>query len=278
MKFLLHAIKYSALLLLITMTAATGWASGSRQDDVYRSIMEKKRIRIGISKDYAPLNFNGGERGVEIEMARGLGEFMGVRVELVPLEVGQYEGALVKRTVDVVIGGYSRNLARARTIWFSEPYLTVTPGVLADMRSLPKTSFGDRFEQKPIATIWDLKRVPGFRFAVKKGSAYEHLLETEFPDMPRTVVSTNEEGISLLNKRDVDGFVHDSLFLEYYFANSARLRNAFLLLSGGSRIEKICVGLPFGDAVLKNQVDVFIREKIRLGHIEKWIEEFSKKQ
>lgn len=278
MKFLLHAIKYSALLLLITMTGATGWASGSRQDDVYRSIMEKKRIRIGISKDYAPLNFNGGERGVEIEMARGLGEFMGVRVELVPLEVGQYEGALVKRTVDVVIGGYSRNLARARTIWFSEPYLTVTPGVLADMRSLPKTNFGDRFEQKPIATIWDLKRVPGFRFAVKKGSAYEQLLETEFPDMPRTVVSTNEEGISLLNKRDVDGFVHDSLFLEYYFANSARLRNAFLLLSGGSRIEKICVGLPFGDAVLKNQVDVFIREKIRLGHIEKWIEEFSKKQ
>ncbi|MBN1495516.1 MAG: amino acid ABC transporter substrate-binding protein [Spirochaetes bacterium] len=278
MKISFRAIIYSALILVIPLAGAAGWASGSSQDDVYRSIMEKKRIRIGISKDYAPLNFNGGERGVEIEMARGLGEFMGVRVELVPLEVSQYEGALVKRTVDVVIGGYSRNLARARTVWFSEPYLSVTPGVLADIRALPKTSFGDRFEQKPIATIWDLKRVPGFRFAVKKGSAYEHLLETEFPDMQRTVVATNEEGMALLNKREVDGFVHDSLYLEYYFATSARLRNAFLLLSGGSRIEKICVGLPFGDTVLKNQVDVFIHEIIRLGHIEKWLEEFSKKQ
>lgn len=278
MKALAHAIICPLLILLMTLAGSAGWASGSRHDDVYRSIMEKKMIRIGISKDYPPLNFNAGERGVEIELARGLAEFMGVRFELVPLEISEYAEALGKRRVDVVIGGFSRNLIRARTVWFSEPYCTVTPGVLADIRSLPKTSFGDRFEQKPIATIWDLKRVPGFRFAVKKGSAYEHLLLAEFPDMPRTVVATNEEGVALLNRRDVDGFVHDSLFLDYYFANSARLRNAFLLLSGGSRIESICVGLPFGDAVLKNQVDVFIRETVRLGHIEKWLEEHSKKQ
>ena len=262
----------SMVLLLLAAAAAL------QPGEAYRDIIQKKALRVAVSMDYPPLNFNAGEKGVEVEMARGLGAFLGVEVRLVPLPVGRFTAALEQREVDAVIAGYSRSLARAKTVWFSEPYLSVTPAVLADSRSIPQTSYGAEFEQPPIRTIWDLKRLTDFRFAVKKGSAYEDLLAAEFPDMARVVVSSNEEGMDLLRKGAVNGFVHDSLFLEYLYGTSAKLRSTYVLLSGGPRIEKICVGLPFGDTVLKQQVDTFIQETLRLGRVEEWLARYSVKR
>ncbi len=242
---------------------------------VYSSIMKEKTVRVGISKDYPPLNFNGGARGAEIEMIRRFGDFLGVRVILVPLEVEEYAAAIQARRIDMVIAGFSRNLERGRVIWFSKPYISVTPGVLADSRSIPQTRFGEQFEQAPLSSIWDLTRLPNFRFAVKKGSSYQHLLETTFPDMRRVIVVSNEEGLDLLRKGAVDGFVHDSLYLEYLYGNSAKLRNAYVLLKGGGRFEHLCVGLPFGDVILKNQVDMFIDEITRMGLVEEWLKKYS---
>jgi polar amino acid transport system substrate-binding protein len=266
--------RIAAISMTVLLLAAAA-AAALQPGEAYRDIMQRKTLRVGISKDYPPLNFNAGERGVEIEMARGLGGFLGVEVRLVPLPVERYTAALEQGEVDVVIAGYSRNLARARSVWFSEPYLSVTPAVLADNRSIPQTSFGAEFEQPPIRTIWDLKRVTDFKFAVKKGSVYEELLKSEFPDMTRVLVASNEEGMELLKKGEVNGFVHDSLFLEYLYGTSAKLRSSCVLLAGGTRIEKICVGLPFGDTVLKQQVDTFIQEILRLGRIEEWLTRYS---
>jgi polar amino acid transport system substrate-binding protein len=267
--------KLMAALMMTSFFLTGATAAEFQAGEAYRDIMQRKTLRVGISMDYPPLNFNAGEKGVEIEMARGLGEFIGVQIRLVPLAVERYAAAIEQREVDLVIAGFSRNLARAKTVWFSEPYLTVTPAVLADRRSIPQTSFGSQFEQPPFRTLWDLKRLTDFRFAVKKGSAYELLLKTEFPDMTRVLVASNEEGMNLLIKGEVNGFVHDSLYLEYLYGTSARLRNSYVLLAGGTRIEKICVGLPFGDTVLKQQVDTFIQELIRLGRIEEWLAKYS---
>ncbi len=270
--------KITAALLITLLAIAASQAADIRPGDVYRDIMQSKTLRVGISMDYPPLNFNAGEKGAEIEMARALGEFMGVQVRMVPLPVERYAAALEQREVDLVIAGFSRNLARARSVWFSEPYLSVTPAVLADNRSIPRTSYGSEFEQVSISTIWDLKRLTDFRFAVKKGSAYEELLKTEFPSMTRVPVASNDEGMDLLKNGAVNGFVHDSLFLEYLYSTSAKLRNSNILLAGGSRLEKICVGLPFGDTVLKQQVDTFIQEILRLGLIEQWLAKYSAKR
>ncbi|TFH42959.1 MAG: amino acid ABC transporter substrate-binding protein [Chrysiogenales bacterium] len=246
--------------------------------DAYGEIMRRQIIRIGVSKDYPPLNFNAGERGVEMDMARRLADFLGVKLELIPLDVGDYTTAIVDRRVDIVIGGFSRNLSRARRIWFSEPYLAVTPGVLVTLRSIPRTRLGDTFEEPPIRTVWDLAQIPGIKIAVKKGSVYEHLLESEFPSMPRVSVPTNEEGLELLKKGSVNGFIHDSLYLDHIFHTTPGARSSYVFLQGGGLLEQICIGLPFGDQVLKTQVDTFIREIIRLGLIDKWLKEHSEER
>ena len=267
----------SARIIAFTLAVFLGttyiYASGT--GPVYSAIMRQKIIRVGVSKDYPPLNFNAGQKGLEIEMLRKLAEFLGVRFEIVPLDVDEYITSISRRKVDIVIAGFSRDLERARTIWFSKPYLSVTPGVLADSRAIPQTRFGEQFEQAPISTIWDLKRLPGFRFAIKKGSTYERILESSFPEMTRVLVASNQEGLELLKEGKVDGFVHDSLYLEYLFSSSAKLQSSFVLLKGGNRTERLCVGLPFGDLLLKNQVDVFIDEILRLGLVDDWLKKYS---
>ncbi|MCX7677623.1 MAG: transporter substrate-binding domain-containing protein [Spirochaetes bacterium] len=243
--------------------------------DLYQTIIQRGFLKIGISTNYPPLNFNKGERGVEVEMAKELAAFFGVKAKMIPLQLTEYVAALEKREVDIVIAGLSRNLARARRIFFSEPYLTVTPAALVHKRVIPQTKFGDQFEQMPIRTVWDLLRIPGFKCAVKKGSTYELLLESKFPAFERVLVGTNEEGISTIREGIAHGFMHDSLYLHHLYRKDASLRNNFILLTGGNIGEAICIGIPFGETVLKNQIDVFLAEMKRMGIIQKWLEEYD---
>ncbi|MFC1852273.1 substrate-binding periplasmic protein [candidate division CSSED10-310 bacterium] len=259
-------------LLLFPMT---GLSKECKFTLVYQGIMEKKEIRVGISKDYPPLNFEAGKKGLEVEMANLMGTFLGVAVKLVPLDVKDYVNAIAEKKVDIVMAGLSRNLVRAKTIWFSTPYLSATPAVLAKKHRLPQTQFGEEFEQAPITTIWDLRRLTSFTFAVKKGSSYENLLADKFPDMPKVFVTSNEEGLKLLKEGKVHGFVHDSLYLQYLFSTRAQYKGTYTLLKGGRQVEEICVGLPFGDIILKNQIDLFVQELLRQGQIDEWLERFN---
>ncbi|MFC1670066.1 substrate-binding periplasmic protein [Spirochaetota bacterium] len=244
--------------------------------EVYNKIIGRNEIRIGISKHYPPLNFNSGKKGVEMLIAKNLGKFLGVRVKLIPLNLKKYVSSIRNNNVDIIIAGLSRNLVRAKRIWFSVPYITITPGVLASKRIIPETKFSEDFEAEPIKTLWDLKRLNRFKIAVKKGSSYEYLLKIKFPSMSKVYVKTNDEGMMLLNNGKVHGFIHDSLYLQYLYRKSGKLRSRYKLLEGGKQNEKICIGLPFGDTVLKNQVDTFIDEIIRQGLINSWLEKHNR--
>ncbi len=274
MRYLRQRIFLPAILLIMSISiGVVGYEPGQ----VYKSIMERKTVRIGISTHYPPLNFHSGKKGVEIEMARKLGEFLGVKIVKVPMTVSEFVPAIKNGKVDIVIAGFSRNIERARDIWFSRPYITLSPGVLVIKGVLPQTRFGDEFEESPIKTIWDLKRISRFRFAVKKGSTYEYLLNDKLPDMPKIIVKTTKEGLEMLKSGKAHGFVHDSLFLQYLYRTSASYRGPYRLLTGGRLVEKICVGLPFGDTILKNQIDVFIEELMREGLIEEWLKKYDQK-
>lgn len=260
--------------LLFCLIAAAVVAPAQESNPVYRQVMEKKQLRIGISRNYPPLNFYG-KKGVEIDLARDLGKFLGVEVELTPLALAEYLPALTGKRVDIIIAGLSRSLKRAQTIWFSEPYILITPGVLASASSLPQTRFGDSFEQNPIRTIWDIRAISGFKLAVKEDSAYEDLLLESFPGMPLLKVKTNGDGLHAVLEGKAHGFVHDSLYLQYIHRANPKYRAGFRLLQGGNRHEYLCVGIPFGEVLLKNQIDTFIQELKRRGVIDELLEKYN---
>ncbi len=268
--------KYYTALFITLFLISTGIATEVHADSGYKKIIENKVIKIGISNHYPPLNFNKGKKGLEIEMSKMLGKFLNVKVKLVPMKVHEYTSALKNKNVDIVIAGFSRSLERAKNIWFSKPYLNISPAILVKKSFLPKTNFGDEFETAQISTLWDLKGRGRFIFGVKKGSSYEKLLKKHFPKMKRVIVKSNEHGLSLLKKGKIHGFIHDSLYLKYIYQKSAKISRLNKLLHGGSRVEKICIGIPFGEVILKNQLDLFISELIRQGVINDLLGKFNK--
>lgn len=239
----------------------------------YQKILGSGKIVIGVSVYYPPLSYkeNGEYKGAEIMMGHALADFLGVKAEFVPLPIQEVIPALTTGKIDIMLGGLSRSLTRAKKIWFSRPYLSVSPAVLVGKRYLPQTQFGDVFEEKPFLTIWDLKRLPEFQFGVKKGSVYESLISEEFPSHPKTVFSKSAEALEALKEGKIEGFVHDSIYLDYLYRTDSSWKNGYHLLQGGPRLEQICAGLPFGAVTLKNQVDVFIQEMQRTGKIARWL-------
>lgn len=267
---------FKALLCLSSLILLACVSPVSAETGTYEKIKARGEIRIGISMNYPPLNFNSGEKGVEMEMAKKLGNFLDCSVKFVPLPVSEYISALEEGKVDILMSGLSRNMVRAKKIWYSVPYLTLTPAVLVRKAVLPQTQFGEQFEQRPFETIFDLRRLNSFTFALKKGSTYEVLLSEKFPDFPQVIVANDEEGLKKVEDGEAQGFVHDSLYLQYMYSKDAKLKRNYQLLSGGRIEEHLSIGLPFGAVILKNQIDIFIQELQRQGLLDEWLENFSK--
>ena len=231
-----------------------------------------------MAKSYPPLKFqaDGKDTGVEMQMAIHLADFLQVPLEYRVVEVTTSIGMLQSGQIDMIMAALSTDNSRAQKIWFSEPYLEITAAALVEKRALPQTQFGQDFEDKPIQTIWQLKQLPDFTFIVKKGTVYESMLQKEFPGKRIITVASDDEGLKALLDRRGNGYVQDSVFLEYKHIHTGSLQTSFRLLKGGNRKETIAIGLPFGASILKNQVDFWIKEAKRKGLINEWLRKFNR--
>ncbi len=250
----------------------------SPQSSIYQQIKDKGEIVIGVGQGFPPLSFDrkGKFTGIEAEIAEQLAGFFQVKSRFVKVGVRDFIDALKSRKVDVVIAGVSRSIERGRHVWFSQPYLQITPAVLIDKRVLPQTQFGEVFETRQIQTIWDLKTLPEFTFVTKKGTTHERLLKKYFPEKSLILTDTDAQARQKLFDRKANGFVQDSIWLKYQFRTNKALKNNYALLSGGSRTEALCIAMPFGAYVLKNQVDLFIAEAKRQGTIAGLVRKYAK--
>ena len=237
----------------------------------YFTILEKKLITIGISMDYPPLHMYDKKTkrhtGIEIDMAEELAKFLDVKIKFVRLAVSDYTKAIVEKKVDIVISGMSRNLNRSKTIWFSDPYYSISPSVIIETAKLPQTEFGEYFEEDAFSTIWDLKRLSKVNLSAKRGSTHYSLFKSNFSNVTLTEVNTNKAGLATLFTGKVSGFAHDSLYLEYLVKENPSWKSRYTLLTGGTREEYLCIGVPFGDIILLRQLNTWISEIKRTGKL-----------
>ena len=140
-------------------------------DQAYSQIKSKKTIVIAISDHYPPLHFNG--KGVQIEMANSLANFLEVKLKVAPYQSGKTIQAVENAEVDISIAGIFRSLPRAKRVWFSRPYLWAHATALVDRRLVPQKKFGDFFEETPIQSLSELKKLSGISAVVVSGSVYE---------------------------------------------------------------------------------------------------------
>ena len=274
------SMSFKRLTLFIIFIFLTTFSfSQVNTSDRYYEIQTKKVIRIGMTDNYPPFSYveKGKRDGFEVYLALKLAKFLGAKPKFHELGVNKGLNAIAVNEIDIIVSGLSRDAKRGKKIWFSVPYLEMTPGVIVDKRSLPQTQYGDDFEDTPFVSIWDIKRLSEFTFIIKKGTVYEQLVKEKFKNKNYIMVNSHEEAFEKLFDGSANGYVHDSLFLEYKLKKNKNWLSKVKLLKGGHQIEKICIGLPFGSYVLKNQIDLFLLETSRKGEIRQWFRKYFDK-
>ena len=148
---------------------AAGWLLGvvTARAQTMDEIISRGTINIGVLVDLPPyglLNDKQEPDGYDIEVAKLLGQYMGVKVNLVPLTSPNRIPFLLTNKVDLLVATFGITPERAKQVMFSIPYAAIENVIFA-----PKSA--------KITTLDDLK---GLRVGVPRGSVQDVLLTKRF--------------------------------------------------------------------------------------------------
>ena len=107
-----------------TTTPTSTPASGA--DDSLQKIKDKGTIVVGLDVAFPPMGFqdeNNEIVGFDVDMAKAVGEILGVKVELRPIDWKSKELELKSGKVDLLWNGYTITDERKKEVLFSNPYL-----------------------------------------------------------------------------------------------------------------------------------------------------------
>jgi polar amino acid transport system substrate-binding protein len=132
---------FSFGLAAIALSAAFGVQAQTALADV----MKAKSIRIAIPTDYPPYGFVGVDlvpQGLDIDMAKLIGDKLGVKVELLPVSSANRIPYLQTKKADLVISTLGKNPEREKVLDFTSAYAPFFQAVYAS-KNLNIKSFGD---------------------------------------------------------------------------------------------------------------------------------------
>lgn len=111
------------LVLAVLFLGAPALAQASRLDE----ILARGVLRVGTTGDYRPFTAldktSGVYSGFDIDLAQSLGTALGVKVEFEPTSWPNLMKDFEAGTFDIVMGGVSVTLDRAKKGFFSAPYM-----------------------------------------------------------------------------------------------------------------------------------------------------------
>ena len=92
-----------------------------------QTVLERGTLRVGTTGDFNPMSVRdtatNAYKGFDIEAMEQLAKDIGVKVEWVPTEWATLVAGLAADRYDIFAGGSSLNMARAKTVAFTDPYL-----------------------------------------------------------------------------------------------------------------------------------------------------------
>ena len=125
--------KFSTVAALGASAAATAGAATVASAKTLDDMLKDGVLRIGIHPNSPPFsgrNDAGEYSGFDVDIGNKLAEELKVKAEFVPTETAQRVPYLVADTIDISLGGLTRNSERAKLIEYTVPLHTEVMGVL----------------------------------------------------------------------------------------------------------------------------------------------------
>lgn len=209
------------LTYLVALVALAGAAFVRPADaQTVDEIVSRGTINIGVLVDLPPyglLNDKQEPDGYDPEVARLLGKYLGVKVNLVQLVAANRIPFLVTGKVDILVATFGITPERAKQVLFSNPYSAIENVVYAR-------------KDKKISGINDLK---GLRVAVPRGGVQDVILtQTLGREVTMVRFDDTPSNLQAMLTGQVDAMAETGITSDAFFAKNGgdQLERKFVLL------------------------------------------------
>ncbi|HCY6664909.1 TPA: ABC transporter permease subunit [Staphylococcus aureus] len=260
MKCLIRFILVLGLLISSAMVYINP-AAYAEQDQKWEKIKERGELRVGLSADYAPMEFehtvNGKTEyaGVDIDLAKKIAKDNNLKLKIVNMSFDSLLGALKTGKIDIIISGMTSTPERKKQVDFSDSYMMTKNIMLV--------------KKDKVNDYKDIKDFNNKKVGAQKGTEQEKIAQTEIENASITSLSRLPDVILALKSGKVEGFVVEKPVAEAYLKQNPKLGISNVKFNEEEKDTVIAV--PKDSPKLLSQINKTIKEVKDKGLIDKYM-------
>ncbi|MFO8498734.1 ABC transporter permease subunit [Staphylococcus aureus] len=260
MKCLIRFILVLGLLISSAMVYINPTAH-AEQDQTWEKIKELGELRVGLSADYAPMEFehtvNGKTEyaGVDIDLAKKIAKDNNLKLKIVNMSFDSLLGALKTGKIDIIISGMTSTPERKKQVDFSDSYMMTKNIMLV--------------KKDKVNEYKDIKDFNNKKVGAQKGTEQEKIAQTEIENASITSLSRLPDVILALKSGKVEGAVVEKPVAEAYLKQNPKLGISNVKFNEEEKDTVIAV--PKDSPKLLSQINKTIKEVKDKGLIDKYM-------
>ncbi|HEJ8371068.1 TPA: ABC transporter permease subunit [Staphylococcus aureus] len=260
MKCLIRFILVLGLLISSAMVYINPTAH-AEQDQTWEKIKERGELRVGLSADYAPMEFehtvNGKTEyaGVDIDLAKKIAKDNNLKLKIVNMSFDSLLGALKTGKIDIIISGMTSTPERKKQVDFSDSYMMTKNIMLV--------------KKDKVNEYKDIKDFNNKKVGAQKGTEQEKIAQTEIENASITSLSRLPDVILALKSGKVEGAVVEKPVAEAYLKQNPKLGISNVKFNEEEKDTVIAV--PKDSPKLLSQISKTIKEVKDKGLIDKYM-------
>ncbi|EFC08179.1 ABC transporter substrate-binding protein/permease [Staphylococcus aureus] len=260
MKCLIRFILVLGLLISSAMVYINPTAH-AEQDQAWEKIKERGELRVGLSADYAPMEFehtvNGKTEyaGVDIDLAKKIAKDNNLKLKIVNMSFDSLLGALKTGKIDIIISGMTSTPERKKQVDFSDSYMMTKNIMLV--------------KKDKVNEYKDIKDFNNKKVGAQKGTEQEKIAQTEIENASITSLSRLPDVILALKSGKVEGAVVEKPVAEAYLKQNPKLGISNVKFKEEEKDTVIAV--PKDSPKLLSQINKTIKEVKDKGLIDKYM-------
>ncbi|HCX1668035.1 TPA: ABC transporter permease subunit [Staphylococcus aureus] len=260
MKCLIRFILVLGLLISSAMVYINPTAH-AEQDQTWEKIKERGELRVGLSADYAPMEFehtvNGKTEyaGVDIDLAKKIAKDNNLKLKIVNMSFDSLLGALKTGKIDIIISGMTSTPERKKQVDFSDSYMMTKNIMLV--------------KKDKVNEYKDIKDFNNKKVGAQKGTEQEKIAQTEIENASITSLSRLPDVILALKSGKVEGAVVEKPVAEAYLKQNPKLGISNVKFNEEEKDTVIAVSKD--SPKLLSQINKTIKEVKDKGLIDKYM-------
>lgn len=260
MKCLIRFILVLGLLISSAMVYINPTAH-AEQDQTWEKIKERGELRVGLSADYAPMEFehtvNGKTEyaGVDIDLAKKIAKDNNLKLKIVNMSFDSLLGALKTGKIDIIISGMTSTPERKKQVDFSDSYMMTKNIMLV--------------KKDKVNEYKDIKDFNNKKVGAQKGTEQEKIAQTEIENASITSLSRLPDVILALKSGKVEGAVVEKPVAEAYLKQNPKL--GITNVKFNEEEKDTVIAVPKDSPKLLSQINKTIKEVKDKGLIDKYM-------